>query len=121
MSKEILDTSPKYPDKDIPDGTYTFRVKIVSKKDINGKPGYEWNLEYDGNEVQVLMWPSQMGPLLRLFGVKETEKNKFMFDTMEMEGKTFKATAFKTEKNGKTFQNLKDFVVAEDKSDDIPF
>lgn len=121
MSQEILDTSSKYPDKEIPDGTYTFQIKSVSKKSIGDKTGYEWVLEYDGNRAQVLFWPSQMGPLLRVLGVKESEKDKFMFDTMEVEGKVFKGTAFKMEKNGKTYQNLKDFVTAEVKDDSIPF
>lgn len=117
---EIIDTTSKYPDKEIPDGTYTFEVGIVSKKDINGKTGYEWNLEYDGKTVQVLMWPSQMGPLLRALGAKENEPNKFVFDALLVEGKKFKATAFKTEKNGKTYQNLKDFAAIETK-EDLPF
>jgi len=118
---EIIDTSSKYPDKEIPDGTYTFEVGVATKKDISGKTGYEWNLEYDGKTVQVLMWPNQMGPLLRLLGVKEQEPNKFVFDSMAVEGKEFKATAYKTQSKGKTYQNLKDFAAVETKDEGLPF
>lgn len=117
---EIIDTTPKYAEKEIPDGTYTFEVGVVTKKDISGKPAYEWNLEYDGKSVQVLFFPSQMGPLLRVLGCKESEPNKFVFDALLVDGKKFKATAFKTEKNGKTYQNLKDFTSVETK-EDLPF
>jgi hypothetical protein len=114
MSREILDTSSSYPDKEIPEGTYTFTVHIVTKKDIKGKSGYEWGLEYDGKTVQVLMWPNQMGPLLRVLGVKEDPPNKFMLDTTELEGKKFTATAYKDKKG---YQQLKDYKA----DDDIPF
>lgn len=117
MSREILDTSSSYPDKEIADGTYAFTVHIVTKKDIKGKSGYEWGLEYDGKEVQILMWPNQMGSLLRILGVKESEPNKFMFDTMELEGKEFTATAYKDKKG---YQQLKDYKIHENK-DDVPF
>jgi|SRR5579863_9366817 len=118
MSREILDTSSSYPDKEIADGTYTFTIHIVTKKDIKGKLGYEWGLEYDGKSVQILMWPNQMAPLLRVLGVQESTPNKFMFDTMEIEGKTFKATAYKDKKG---YQQLKEYSVAEEKEADDPF
>lgn len=118
MSREILDTSSNYPDKEIADGTYTFEVSMVTKKDIKGKPGYEWQLEYDGKDIQILMWPNQMGPLLRVLGIKESEPNKFMFDTMEVEGKSFKATAYKDKKG---YQQLKEYVAVASKDDALPF
>lgn len=118
MSREILDTSSNYPDREIPEGIHTFKVGIVLKKDIKGKPGYEWQLSYDGTEAQILMWPNQMGPLLRILGVKESETNKFMFDTMEVEGKSFKATAYKDKKG---YQQLKDYAVNSKEDDNIPF
>lgn len=118
MSREILDTSSNYPDKEIPDGTYAFDIVNVSKKDIKGKPGYEWQLEYDGKQVQILMWPNQMGPLLRILEVKENEQNKFMFDTMEVEGKEFTATAYKDKKG---YQQLKDYKIHEKDKDEVPF
>lgn len=117
MSREILDTSSQYPDKEIADGEHTFTVHIVTKKDIKGKSGYEWGLEYDGRSVQVLMWPNQMGPILRVLGLKEETPNKFMLDTMELEGKTFKATAYKDKKG---YQQLKDYAATESK-DEVPF
>lgn len=117
MSREILDTSSNYPEKEIPDGPHTFEIIIVSKKDFKGKPGYEWQLEYEGKQVQLLMWPNQMGPLLRALGVKETEPNKFAFDTMEVEGKEFKATAYKDKKG---YQQLKDYELVKE-SQDVPF
>lgn len=118
MSQEIIDCSSNYPEKSIPDGTYTFEVGLVSKKDIKGKTGYEWNLEYDGKDIQILMWPNQMGPLLRILGVKETENNQFRFDTMEVEGKSFKATAYKDKKG---YQQLKEYVAVDAKDEEIPF
>lgn len=118
MTREILDTKPNFPDKDIADGIYTFAISIVSKKDIKGKIGYEWNLNYDGKEAQILLWPSNMGPLLRVLGVKETETNKFMFDTIEVEGKTFKATAYKDKKG---YQQLKDYAATGQPDDSLPF
>ena len=117
MSREILDTSSIYPEKSIADGPHTFTVGIVTKKDIKGKPGYEWGLTYEGAEAQLLMWPNTMGPLLRFLGVKESEPNKFMFDTMEVKGKKFTALAYKDKKG---YQQLKDFEAVVEK-DDIPF
>src|ERR1035438_922530 len=96
--REIIDTTSNYPDKSISDGPHLFTVGVITKKDIKGKPGYEWSLTYDGIEAQILLWPNGMGPLLRVLGIKETEPNKFAFDTMEVEGKTFKATAYKDKK-----------------------
>lgn len=116
MTREILDTSSNFPDKEITDGTYTFEVDLVVRKDIKGKAGYEWSLDYDGKTVQLLMWPNQMGPFLRVLGVKETEPNKFAFDTMEVEGLKFKATAYKDKKG---YQQLKDFQAVKDES--LPF
>lgn len=116
--REIIDTKPNFPDKDIADGTHTFEVSIVTKKDIKGKPGYEWNLEFDGREAQVLMWPNQMGPLLRVLGVKEDTPNKFSFDTMEVEGKKFKAEAYKDKKG---YQQLKDYAAVDNKDESLPF
>ena len=118
MSREILDTSSNYPEKDIADGIHTFEVGMVTKKDIKGKPGYEWELEFDGKEAQILMWPNQMGPILRVLGIKESEPNKFMFDTMEVEGKSFKATAYKDKKG---YQQLKEFVAVDAKDEALPF
>lgn len=117
MSREILDASSNFPDQEILDGTYNFDILIVTKKDIKGKTGYEWKLGYDDKEVQILMWPNQMGPLLRILGVKETEPNKFMLDTMELEGREFSATAYKDKKG---YQQLKDYKVSE-KKDEVPF
>lgn len=106
MSREVLDTSSNYPGKDIPDGPHTFEVGIVNRKDIKGKKGYEWNLEENGNEFQVLLWPNQMGNLLRVLNVPEHEPNKFTFDTMEVEGGKFKCVAYKDKKG---YQQLKDY------------
>lgn len=115
--KEIIDTSSNFPGKDIPDGEHAFAVGIVSKKDIKGKFGYEWNLESDIGDFQILMWPNMMAPLLRVLGVKEDGPNRFIFDSMEVEGKKFKATAYKDKKG---YQALKDYAKAE-AVDEIPF
>ena len=118
MSREILDTSSNYPGKDIPDGPHTFKVGIVSKKDIKGNPGYEWNLEENGVDYQLLMWPNGMGPLLRVLHVKEDPPNKFMFDTMEVEGLKFKCNAYKDKKN---YQALRDYSAVVETKEDLPF
>lgn len=118
MSKEILDTSNNFPGKDIPDGIYGFKVGIVTKKDIKGKAGYEWNLNSNLGDFQILLWPNSMGPLLRVLGVKEDQPNKFLFDTMEVEGLRFEATAYKDKKG---YQALKDYRATIVDSNDIPF
>lgn len=114
MSMEELDTKPNFPDKDISDGTYEFTVSLVTKKEIKGKKGYEWVLEYDGKDAAILMWPNQMGPLLRILKVQESAPNKFMFDPVLVEGMKFKATAYKDKKG---YQQLKDYAAI----DEIPF
>lgn len=117
MTVEIIDTSSNYPDKEIMDGPHQFEVGIVTKKDIKGKTGYEWQLNYEGGVVQILLWPNVMGSLLRVLGVKEESPNKFVFDPILVEGKKFKATAYKDKKG---YQQLKDYSAVEETAD-VPF
>lgn len=122
---ETIDTNSQFND-DIPDGTYDFEVEKVFPKDIVGKRGYEWHLDYvnaDGHDVsgKVLLWPNQMQDLLRLLGCREESKGKFSWDPELMVGKTFKATTHHpTTKNGKVVLALKDFK-ASARPEDVPF
>src|ERR1700682_4970631 len=110
MSRESTDTNSQFND-DIPDGTYDFSIVKVVAKDIKGKRGYEWNLDYGNGIGKVLTWPNQIGPLLKVLGCKEIEKGKYDWDTDLMEGKTFKATIVheKGKKSDKVYCNIKDF------------
>lgn len=126
MSRENTDTNSQFND-DIPDGTYDFEIEKVLAKEIKGKKGYEWHLDYkdaQGNDAsgQVLMWPNQIGDLLRLLGCKEGEKGKFDWETELMQGKTFKATIVheKGKKSDKIYCNIKDFKASKN-TDDVPF
>lgn len=115
MSREMTDCNSQFND-DIPDGVYDFEIEKVVAKDIKGKKGYEWHLDYkdaDGNDQsgQVLTWPNQIGGLLKVLGCTETEKGKFDWETELMEGKTFRATIVheKAKKGDKVYCNIKDF------------
>lgn len=110
MSRETTDTNSQFNDA-IPDGTYDFEVHKVVRKEIKGKVGYEWSLDYGDQNGKQLFWPNQMGDLLRLLGCKETAPGKFDWETDLMEGQTFKATVSRKEdkKSGKTFQMMGDF------------
>lgn len=115
MSRESTDTNSQFND-DIPDGTHDFEIVKVYAKDIKGKKGYEWTLEYDGGQGKVLTWPNQIGPLLKVLGCKENEPGKYDWDTELMEGKTFKATIVheKAKKSDKVYCNIKDFQPSKD-------
>lgn len=94
MSREITDTTNKYANQEIPDGTRTFKVLGVEKK-YSGKGGefFIWKLEYDNGKIgeQVLL-PNMMGELLRVLKCEETETNKFDWDTNEQADKSFTAS-----------------------------
>jgi hypothetical protein len=93
MSVEVTDTTNKYANQEIPDGTRTFRVISVEKR--YGKKGGEffiWKLAYEGGEGEQVLLPNMMGELLRVLKCTETEKNKFQWDTNEQGDKSFTAT-----------------------------
>lgn len=93
MSHEITDTSNKYPNQDIPDGSRTFTVVSVEKK-YGGKGGeyFVWKVSFDGGVGEQILMPNMMAELLRVLGCTETDKGKFDWDTNEQADKTFVAS-----------------------------
>lgn len=91
MSLEETDTTG-FEKEPIPDGENTFKVVSVNRVE-KVKGLYEWEVStLDGNEYQHNMFANEMGDLLRLLGCNETSKNKFSWDTVLVEGRSFKAT-----------------------------
>jgi len=126
MSREMTDTNSQFNDA-IPDGTYTFEVHKVIRKDLKGKVGYEWSLDYAKDGVDCngkqLLWPNQMGELLRLLGCKELSPGKFEWDTDLMEGQTFNARVFRQPDKkdpNKIYQMMDGFKKSKSEAD-VPF
>lgn len=130
MSLENTDTNSDYEKMPIPDGEHVFKVGMVSR--VERVPGlYEWKLNSDdGNAYEVGLFKTEMGPLLRLLECNETEKGKFSWDTVDVEGMLFMATAYQAaDKKNVMRQKLKDFktapqnadVQAAAKKNDVPF
>ena len=121
--QEEIDTTGQYPDSDIPDGTYTFRVKGIRKIVKGTNTMYAWDVEYEGvNGTQILL-PSMMGDLLRVLGCKETTKNKFLWDKELLTGQAFTATVTheRDKKDpAKIRQQMRDFKKSTEK-DDVPY
>lgn len=92
--REITDTTNKYADQEIPDGARIFRVVSIEKRygKSTGAEFFVWRLAYEGGEGEQILMPNMMGPLLRVLGCKETEPNKFDWDTTEQTDKAFSAT-----------------------------
>lgn len=91
MSLEETDTTSNFEKTPIPDGEHTFKIMSVNRVE-KVKGLYEWQLELeDGNEYQHNMFANEMGDLLRLLGCNETSKNKFSWDTVLVENRSFKA------------------------------
>lgn len=126
MSRETTDTNSKFND-DIPEGVYDFEVVKVSRRDIKGKVGYEWTLEYkkEGSsyEGRQLLWPNQMGALLKILGCKEVSTGKYEWDTDLMQGKTFKAKVFRQpdKKDLSKVYQMMDSFEASKSEDSVPF
>jgi hypothetical protein len=120
--RETTDTNDSYPDRDIPDGTYTFKVESVVKRyggANKDKPFYSWKLEYEGVKGEQVLMPNKMGDLLRVLKCTETEKGKFDWDTDMVVGKEFDATVtHETDKKGVLRQQMGDFKPS---SADVPF
>lgn len=119
--REITDTTNKYTNKDIPDGTWIFKVLGIEKK--YGKiEFFVWKLAHDGGEGEQVLLPNMMGGLLRALKCQESEPNKFDWDTEEQIGKYFWATvthAPDKKDATKIRQHMGDFKVYEDT--EIPF
>lgn len=123
MSRELTDTTNKYPDRDLPDGIWIFKVKEIEKKyGKNNSEFFIWKLDWqDGSGEQVLL-PNMMAALLRALKCTETEPNKFDWDTVEQTDKMFWATvshAADAKDPTKIRQHMKDFKTYEDT--EIPF
>ncbi len=120
--REEIDTNSSYPDRDIPDGTYTFKVLSIDKKfggPKKDKPFYVWNLRYEGIDAEQVLMPNLMGDLLKILGCTETSPGKFDWDREALEGKEFDATvSHAPDKKGKMRQNMGDFKAS---SADVPF
>lgn len=113
MSREQTDTNDNFPDRDIPDGTYQFKVVSVVKR-LGGtnkdKPFYSWKLEYEDIKGEQVLMPNKMGDLLRALGCVETEKGKFDWDTELVVNQVFQATVtHKADKKGVMRQEMSDF------------
>lgn len=126
MSLENTDTNSDYEKLPIPDGDHSFRVVSVNR--VEKVPGlYEWEFTAeDGNTYEVGIFKTEMGNLLRVLGCNETDKGKFSWDTVEVEGKSFAAIAYQIvdkKDSSKMRQKLKDFKPSEKdvKSSGIPF
>jgi len=117
---ESIDTNDAFPDRDIPDGVYAFKVTSVRKKTKGNKTFYIWALEYDGVKAEQVMFANQMKGLLKVLGCTETTPGHFEWDPDLMEGKEFIATvkhvADKKDPS-KIYQNMVDFKEA----DTVPF
>jgi hypothetical protein len=87
MSRELTDTNSKFSGKDIPDGSHQFKVVSVSKKyggANKDRAFFVWVLGYEGQTGEQVLMPNMMGDLLRILGCKETEPNKFDWDTEDV-------------------------------------
>jgi hypothetical protein len=113
MSREITDTNDNYPDRDIPDGTYIFKVASVAKRyggSNKDRPFYSWKLEYEGVKGDQVLMPNKMGDLLRVLKCTETKPGSFDWDTDLVVNQEFEATVFhQTDKKGVLRQEMSDF------------
>lgn len=115
MTREQTDTNDNYPDKDIPDGTYEFKVLSATKKyggEKKDKPFYVWKLEYEGVKGEQVLMPNMMGELLRALGCEETKPGQFDWDTELVVNQVFSATvSHEADKKNpaKIRQQMKDF------------
>lgn len=120
--RETLDTNDSYPDRDIPDGKYEFKVISVQKKyggAAKDKPFYVWNLEYEGVKGEQVLMPNTMGPLLKALGCEEAKPGVYEWDTELMVNQVFSATvSHKMDKKGKLRQEMSGF---EKVKEDAPF
>jgi hypothetical protein len=122
MSREQTDTNDNYPDRDIPDGTYTFKINSVTKRyggANKDKPFYSWKLEYAGVKGEQVLMPNMMGGLLKALKCTETKPGHYEWDTDLVVNQEFEATVtHETDKKGVLRQQMGDFKAAKE---DIPF
>jgi hypothetical protein len=115
--REELDTNDSFPDRDIPDGEYDFKIESIRRLDKNGKRFYAFKVEAEGVHYEQVLFPNNMKGLLKVLGCTETLPGKYDWDPDLMEGKTFHATIkHETDKKGNLRQQMVDF-----KEADVPF
>jgi hypothetical protein len=100
--REITNTAGSF--ELIPEGTRNFMVCGEIKKLFVGpnkdKEMFVVPLQFDAGIGEQTFLKNMMGPLLRQLGAKEISPNRFDWDTLEFEGKSFSATvAHKADKN----------------------
>ena len=122
MTRELTDTNDSYPDKDIPDGTYTFKVLSVEKKyggTNKDKPFFVWKVEYEGIKGEQVLMPNMMGDLLRTLKCKEDKPGHFDWETDLMVNQQFEATVtHEMDKGGKVRQRMGNFKAVKE---ELPF
>lgn len=121
--REEIDTNDNYPDRDIPDGEYTFIIdKIVKRYGGKNKdvPFYSMKVKYEEIMGEQVLMPNKMRGLLKVLGCTETLPGKYDWDPDLMEGKMFNATIkHEVDKKGTMRQQMVDFKSA--KEADVPF
>lgn len=119
MSRETTDTNSGYPDKNISDGKHTFNIISVIGKQLGGAYGYVWKLEEDGKNYEQVLFPNEVGGLLKALECQETSPGKYEWETEAVVGKTFSATVSHIPDKKKPEvmrQKMTDF-----KSEEVPF
>lgn len=110
---EEIDTNLRNKN-DIPDGRNTFRIMSMKKNEKL----YIFSLSYDGEKTgEQVFFSSNIGPLLKVLGCKESKPGIYVLDTEVVIGASFTATVFREASKkdaNKIYQNMKDF-------DEVPF
>lgn len=104
---EEIDTNNDYSDKIIPDGNHTLKVLGFRKV----KSSYAVALSYDnGEEGEILLFPNQMGPLLKVLGCAEgSKKGTYVLNTDIAIGESFSAVIYTTDKGYKQMKDILPF------------
>lgn len=112
--QEIIDTNSKFAGKDIPEGKNTFRVASYKKNDKM----YIFTLSYDGGKQgEQVFFSSDIAPLLKAVGCKESAPGIYILDTDIVLGAQFTALVYREANKKdptKIYQKMKDF-------DEVPF
>ena len=102
---EEIDTNSDYANKVIPDGPH--HCKVVQTRKI--KTGsFAWTLDYEDGQGEILMFPNQMGDLLKALGCAEGDKpGKYVLNTDITTGGEFDAVFYTNEKGYKSMKDVK--------------
>lgn len=86
MSEELTDTSTNFL---VPENHYEAVIKKAVRKDVKGFILYEWQFKaiVDGKDFnfKIGLFASQCADILRAIGAKEVSKNKFKWNTDDVE------------------------------------